>query len=29
MRGESEIRVIYGSEDFINKVTKEYKVEAG
>ena len=28
MRGEMSRRVIYGSEDFIDKVTKEYNVEA-
>ncbi len=28
MKGEMNRRVIYGSEDFIDKVTKEYKVEA-
>ena len=28
MKGEMNRRVIYGSEDFIDKVTKEYEVEA-
>ena len=28
MRGEMSRRVIYGSEDFIDKVTTEYNVEA-
>jgi hypothetical protein len=28
MKGEMNRRVIYGSEDFIKEVSKEYKVEA-
>ncbi|MBI1812112.1 MAG: hypothetical protein HY035_01380 [Nitrospirae bacterium] len=28
MKGEMNKRVLYGSEDFIEKVTKKYKVEA-
>ena len=28
MKGEMERRVIYGSEDFVNQMTKEYKIDA-
>jgi len=28
MKGEMDRRVIYGSEEFIDKVTKEYNIKA-
>ncbi|MEK6599169.1 MAG: hypothetical protein AABY52_02355 [Deltaproteobacteria bacterium] len=28
MKGEMDKRVIYGSETFLNKITREHKIEA-